>query len=215
MIAVVDYHKGNLKSVERGLMCLGADARITDIPREIASAEAMVLPGVGSFSDAATAMVRLGQMQTIRVRITEGVPFLGICLGLHLMFEQGVEGSTPGNFARGLGLLPGKVDALPSTDALGNTYKIPHVGWNSLEFDPSNTTCPLLKGVSPQDYFYFTHSYVSPETNATCATTKHSRVFPSVVDYQGYAFGVQFHPEKSSESGLYLLQNFLNTLKGA
>ena len=138
MIAVVDYQKGNLKSVERGLIAAGGEAFITADASEIAKADAIVLPGVGAFADAAATMCELGQMEAIRDRVRAGVPFLGICLGEHLMFEHGVEGAPEGNPACGLGLLPGTVVAMPRCDAQGITFKVPHVGWNTIEMPACN-----------------------------------------------------------------------------
>lgn len=206
MIAVVDYHKGNLKSVERGLIGVGADARITDDAAEIAHADAIVLPGVGAFADAAAAMNELGQMQLLRERIEAGVPFLGICLGLHLMFEGGEE-HAQGAPTPGMGILPGIVSALPKVDSAGNAYKIPHVGWNSVEYagEPS----ALFDGIPDGEFFYFTHSFAVPQSSATIATTTHSVAFPCAVQVADRAFGVQFHPEKSSDAGARLLANFV------
>lgn len=132
MIAVVDYCKGNLRSVERGLINAGGDARITDDPNVIAQAKAIVLPGVGAFADASATMLKTGQMQAIRDAIAQGKPFLGICLGEHLLFEEGTEGAER---AEGLAVLPGVVDRIPEFDGQGRRYKVPHVGWNSVEFD--------------------------------------------------------------------------------
>ncbi len=210
MIAVVDYHKGNLKSVERGLMGVGARAFITDDPVEIARAQAIVLPGVGAFADAAATMRELGQMDVVRDAVSRGVPFLGICLGMHLMFEEGEEGETvtgedeDPKRPQGLAILPGVVARLPRLDAQGNAYKIPHVGWNSIEFSEG----PLFDGIPQGEFFYFTHSYAAPDTPATIASTTHSLTFPSVVQYGDRAFGVQFHPEKSSDAGARMLRNF-------
>ena len=138
MIAVVDYQKGNLKSVERGLIAAGGEAFITADASEIAKADAIVLPGVGAFADAATTMCELGQMEVIRERVRAGVPFLGICLGEHLMFEHGVEGAPEGSPACGLGLLPGTVVAMPRCDEQGKAFKVPHVGWNTIEMPACN-----------------------------------------------------------------------------
>jgi len=206
MIAVVDYHKGNLKSVERGLVSVGADARITDDLDTIKCALGIVLPGVGAFTDAANAMRELGQMDALRERIAQGVPFLGICLGLHLLFAGGEE-HAQGKPTPGLGVIPGIVGALPKTDEEGTAYKIPHVGWNSIEVEKQGS--PLLKGIDTGEYFYFTHSYAAPDSFATIATTTHSTTFPSVVQWRQSCFGVQFHPEKSSDAGLKLLRNFV------
>ncbi|MDR0515053.1 MAG: imidazole glycerol phosphate synthase subunit HisH [Coriobacteriaceae bacterium] len=254
MIAVVDYCKGNLKSVERGLRNVGGEAQITDDPCVIARARAIVLPGVGAFADAAATMVATGQMQVIRDRILAGVPFLGICLGLHLLFEEGEEGapspqapspqapsapaispqaasaqaaSAPAMkaaplYPRGLGIVPGRVLRMPAFDATGAFYKVPHVGWNSLEFNLDTDglawnagTFPLLNGISPGEHFYFTHSYIAPHTPATVATTTHAATFPSVIAWQDTCFGVQFHPEKSSDAGALVLRNFLDIVERA
>lgn len=216
MIAVVDYHKGNLKSVERGLIAVGGDALITDDPAVIAGADAIVLPGVGAFADAADTMRELGQMEVVRDCVQRGVPFLGICLGMHLMFEEGEEGETVTGEdedpirPQGLAILPGVVGRLPRQDAQGASYKIPHVGWNSIEFSGSAALdCPLFEGIEEGEHFYFTHSYAAPDTLATTATTTHSVTFPCVVQYKDHAFGVQFHPEKSSDAGARMLQNFV------
>ena len=219
MIAVVDYCKGNLMSVLRGLSAVGADAVITEDPLVIATADGIVLPGVGAFADASFTMRLGGQMQVIRERIAAGVPFLGICLGLHLMFEEGIEGTDfeddEADNAAGLAVLPGVVGALPHTDAEGRAYKVPHVGWNSIELVRPGGGGPLLKGIADGEFFYFTHSFIVPDTPCTVATTMHSCTFPSVVSYKDTAFGVQFHPEKSSDAGLAVLANFCAIVKGA
>ena len=276
MIAVVDYQKGNLKSVERGLIAAGGEALITADASEIAKADAIVLPGVGAFADAAATMCELGQMDVIRERVRAGVPFLGICLGEHLMFEHGVEGAPEGNPACGLGLLPGTVVAMPRCDAQGKAFKVPHVGWNTIEMPacnggaavppcgegggnavlssggagggaarssaakrglfehgafpgstpqpggefafPDSTpqpgsnlafACPLFDGIAPGEYFYFTHSYIAPTGSHTIAETTHSTRFTSAVQFGECAFGVQFHPEKSSDAGARVLANFV------
>ena len=263
MIAVVDYQKGNLKSVERGLIAAGGEALITADASEIAKADAIVLPGVGAFADAAATMCELGQMEVIRERVRAGVPFLGICLGEHLMFEHGVEGAPEGNPACGLGLLPGTVVAMPRCDAQGKTFKVPHVGWNTIEISacsggaavppcgegggnavlssggagggaarrsaakrglfehgafPDSTpqpgsdlafACPLFDGIAPGEYFYFTHSFIAPTGSHTIAETTHSVRFTSAVQFGERAFGVQFHPEKSSDAGARVLANFV------
>ena len=213
MIAVIDYHKGNLKSVERGLIGVGGDAFITDDPDAIRAADALVLPGVGAFADAAESMRELGQMELVRERVLAGVPFLGICLGLHLMFEAGTE-HAQGNPTPGLGLIPGVVDAIPNTDAAGNTYKIPHVGWNSVEYGPAGAGA-LFEGLPDGEFFYFTHSFIAPDSAATIATTTHSVTFPCAVQVSDLpaCYGVQFHPEKSSDAGAALLRNFVRIAK--
>lgn len=208
---VVDYAKGNLRSVQKGLEAAGAkDVRIVVDPADIARADAVVLPGVGAFADASRSMQESGQMDAVRDHILAGKPFLGICLGIQLLFEEGTEGVEPGQpNARGIGILPGVADRLPSYDAGGAFYKIPHVGWNSVEKTPGCDT-PLLDGISEGAHFYFTHSYTAPESPYTQATTTHSITFPCFVDYNHTCFGIQFHPEKSSDAGIHVLRNFVN-----
>ena len=212
VIAVVDYHKGNLKSVERGLVGVGADARITDDVDVIAKADAIVLPGVGAFTDAMNSLRQLGQEEVLVQRIRDGVPFLGICLGLHLLYESGEE-HAEGEPTPGMGIIPGTVRALPKEDMRGNPFKIPHVGWNSVDF-LSTRPNPLFKGIDDHEFFYFTHSYIAPPSCEAIATTTHSITFPSAVQVGRSCFAVQFHPEKSSDVGAQLLANFVE-LAGA
>lgn len=237
MIVVVDYCKGNLRSVERGLINAGAQTCITDDPEVIASADAVVLPGVGAFADASETMLKTGQMDAIRDAIAAGKPFLGICLGEHLLFDAGTEGATSSgmdaagaeaadsdgaanadaalsadSLPEGLKVIPGIAKRIPEYDDQGVRYKVPHVGWNSIEFDPA-INCPLLDGIQPGEYFYFTHSYIAPESDATIAITTHSITFPCVVQKGEAVFGVQFHPEKSSDAGAKVLENFVTIVK--
>ena len=205
-IAVVDYCKGNLASVQRGLADAGFDARITDSPGDILAADGIVLPGVGAFTDAMTTMNETGQSGAIRQAVAAGVPFLGICLGVHLIFEWGDEGCAAGERMDGLALLPGHVERMNAFDDAGKKHKIPHVGWNSVEYE---TESPLFAGIPDGSYFYFTHSYcaVPDEPSDVIATTEHARRFASAVA-RGNVFCVQFHPEKSSHYGLRVLSNF-------
>lgn len=207
-IVVVDYHKGNLRSVERGLAAVGAEVVVSDAPEVARAADAVVLPGVGAFADAAAAMDELGLAAAVRDAVAAGAPFLGICLGMHLMFEHGVEHAPEdGPLPAGLGLIPGTVGAMPRTDAAGRPYKVPHVGWNSVEFAEPN---PLFEGIAPGEFFYFTHSFVAPPSEATIAETVHSVEFPCAVQVPGLpVWGVQFHPEKSSDAGARMLANFV------
>lgn len=242
VIAVVDYRKGNVASVQRSLIAAGADARITSDCAQIASAEAIVLPGVGAFADAAREMSLSGQMEVVRQRIDRGVPFLGICLGLHLLFERGVEGTDASEeeldrMERGLGVAPGVVLRMPDRDVAGRVFKVPHVGWNQVDFarggsgferesspcdgrssffesgDASNPA--LFDGVASGENFYFTHSYIAPSSPFTCATATHSVEFPAVVRPLSHVFGVQFHPEKSSDAGAVFMRNFVQFVKRA
>lgn len=211
MIAIVDYAKGNLRSVQKGLEAAGAqDVRIVVNPADITRAHAVVLPGVGAFADASASMQKTGQMEAVREHILDGKLFLGICLGIQLLFEEGTEGIASGQQpAKGIGILPGVADRLPATDAAGNAYKIPHVGWNAVRRIEGCDT-PLLNGIADGEYFYFTHSYTAPDSPYTQATTTHSIAFPCFVDYRHTCFGVQFHPEKSSDAGLAVLHNFVS-----
>lgn len=213
-IVVIDYHKGNLLSVERGLAGAGARVVVTDDADAIRRADALVLPGVGAFADAAAAMEELGQMEAVRAAVGSGAPFLGICLGMHLMFEAGVEHAPEGGpLPGGLGLIEGVVDAMPRRDAAGRAYKVPHVGWNSVEFAEPN---PLFDGIAPGEFFYFTHSFAAPAGPATIAETVHATAFPCAVQVPGRAaWGVQFHPEKSSDAGARLLANFVTIARAA
>lgn len=278
MIAVVDYHKGNLMSVERGIEAAGGAAVITDKADDIARADGIVLPGVGAFADASSTMCALGQLEVVRERIAAGVPFLGICLGMHLLFEEGVEGApdeddeTSTHNARGLAVLPGVVVRMPKVAADGTAFKVPHVGWNTVVppagsagaagadtpvlkqswartdrplDDPARAElragapapadselnvassgasmnalekkrfdCPLFDGIPVGEYFYFTHSYIAPTGPFVVGETAHSVTFPSAVQYGETCFGVQFHPEKSSDAGAAVLRNFVKIVKG-
>ena len=218
MIAVVDYHKGNLMSVERGIEAAGGEALITDDAGVIAHADGIVLPGVGAFADASATMRELGQLDAVRTRIAAGVPFLGICLGMHLLFEEGVEGAPDeddeesSHNAPGLAVLPGVVCRMPRVDAEGNAFKVPHVGWNTVALGEG---CPLFDGIPTGEYFYFTHSYIAPSGPFAVGETTHSVTFPSAVRYGDACFGVQFHPEKSSDAGVAALRNFVRIVEGA
>ncbi len=219
MIALVDYHKGNIMSVARGLEQAGAEVVASDDPAEIARAAAIVLPGVGAFADAMATLDELHISEVLRSAIAKDVPFLGICLGLHLLYEQGEEGALEGAdgqawvLPQGLGVLQGTVRAIPRTDASGATYKIPHVGWNSIErtsaYREQDHASLLLEGIPDGEWFYFTHSYMAPQSGFDVALTTHSVTFPSVVVAGKRAWGVQFHPEKSSDAGARLLRNFV------
>ncbi|MDR1358820.1 MAG: imidazole glycerol phosphate synthase subunit HisH [Coriobacteriales bacterium] len=205
-VLVVDYSKGNLRSVQKGLELAGAHAVISADAEAIRSADALVLPGVGSFADASEVMLATGQMQALRERIHAGVPFLGICLGMQLLFEYGNEGMPEGAWAEGLGILSGRCTRIASTSSRGTSYKIPHVGWNQV-LQGAN---PLFDGIADGSHFYFTHSYGCNPADATdvVATVTHARTMPAAV-CKDRAFGVQFHPEKSSDTGLAVMRNFV------
>jgi len=195
-VTIVDYGAGNVPSVERALQRLGAESERTSSLERISNAETLLLPGVGHYA----ALVRALDEQNMRVpliaAIQQGVPFLGICLGLQVLYESSEEASQ----LRGLQLLPGTVCALPSN------VKLPHMGWNQLNAKRGSR---LLAGIDAGAYFYFAHSYAVLDSNgAAAATCSHGTEFAAVVERQNI-FAVQFHPEKSGEAGARLLQNFL------
>jgi glutamine amidotransferase len=208
---VVDYCKGNLRSMQKGLQLAGAEARVSADPAVIARAGAIVLPGVGAFADAAGFMQTSGQMEVIRERIAEGVPFLGVCLGLQLLMERGNEGVPSPDWMEGLGVVSGCVRRVDAADERGRFYKVPHVGWNQVHCKDETDArlAPLFAGIDDGSNFYFTHSYRAEVTDQQdiLATVTHARSFPCVIRKMN-AFGVQFHPEKSSHKGLRVLQNF-------
>jgi imidazole glycerol-phosphate synthase subunit HisH len=202
MIGIVDYGMGNLFSVRKALERLGADYFISGDKEELMRADALLLPGVGSFRDAMEVL----QVDTIKEFAASGKPLLGICLGMQLLFEDSDENG----FTKGLGLLPGHVRRFSGTNAAGETYKVPHMGWNKLEFVNSS---PLLKGVE-EDYVYFVHSYFVGAENSEVLLAKanyHEEV--SAVVGKDNIFGMQFHPEKSSKLGMALLKNFLKLVE--
>ena len=210
-IAVVDYHKGNLQSVVRSLGDAGTEARATDKPADILSADAVVVPGVGAFEDAMDYLRASGEAEAIIDAASRGVPFLGICLGLHVLFERGTERSdgNAGDWVEGLGVLAGSVTRLES-----GRLKVPHVGWDQLHLTSYGRECPLYRGVPEGANVYFTHSYaLADDVDAGVVTTRshYTRSFASGV-WSGSVYGVQFHPEKSSATGLAILRNFVATI---
>ncbi|MFO0868152.1 MAG: imidazole glycerol phosphate synthase subunit HisH [Pirellulales bacterium] len=198
MIAIIDYQMGNLRSVQKGFERVGHTAEITSDPARLAAADKIVLPGVGAFGDAMAELRARGLVEPIRECVAAGKPFLGICLGLQLLFDVGYEG---GEFA-GLGILPGKVVRF----ALPREYKVPHMGWNQGRFV---RPAPLLQGLRDGTYFYFVHSYyVVPDDPAVQAIeTTYGVPFCAMV-WRDNVFATQFHPEKSQADGLQLLRNF-------
>lgn len=202
MIGIVDYGMGNLFSVSKALERLNADYFISGDKEELLRADALLLPGVGSFRDAMEVL----QVDTIKEFAASGKPLLGICLGMQLLFEDSDENG----FTKGLGLLPGHVRRFSGANAAGETYKVPHMGWNKLDFVKSS---PILDGLE-EDYVYFVHSYyVSAEnTEALLAKANYHEEVSAVVG-KGNIFGMQFHPEKSSKLGMALLSNFLKLVE--
>ena len=198
MIAMIDYDAGNIKSVEKALKLLGQDVVITRNPEEILSADKVILPGVGAFGDAMSKLHEYGLVEVIKEVVKRNIPFLGICLGLQLMFESSEE--TPG--VEGLGILKGKILRIPENGDL----KIPHMGWNSLRFQNQGR---LFANLPENSYVYFVHSYYlqAEDESIVKATTDYSTCIHASVE-QGNVFACQFHPEKSSDVGLTILKNF-------
>ena len=218
-IVVVDYHKGNLLSVVRGLSEVGGEASISDDPAAIAGASGIVLPGVGSFEDAMSYMNESGQADAVREAVGRGVPFLGICLGLQLLFERGDErtdgklhgASDPERWVDGLGVLRGSATRLRS-----GRLKVPHVGWDQIHLTAHGQACPLFRGVPEGANVYFTHSYAlddDVEDKVVATRTQYVRSFASSV-WSENVYGVQFHPEKSSATGLRILTNYVDIVRG-
>ena len=198
MIAIIDYDAGNIKSVEKAIQFLGEEAVITRDPEKILSAEGVILPGVGSFGDA-MARIRSYELEAVIHKVVERkIPFLGICLGLQLMFEKSDE--TPG--VQGLALLPGEIVRIPDDGKL----KVPHIGWNSLHLQNNGR---LFTGLEENPYVYFVHSYYlkAKDEQIVKATTQYSTTIHASVE-QGNVFACQFHPEKSGTVGLSILKNF-------
>jgi glutamine amidotransferase len=197
-IAIIDYQMGNLRSVQKGFEKVGHAAVITSDARELAAAERIVLPGVGAFGDAIAELKRRELVEPIREAIAAGKPFLGICLGLQLLFDVGYEG---GEY-EGLGVLRGKVVRFE----LPPSFKVPHMGWNQAKI---RGRAPVLEGLSDGAYFYFVHSYyVVPEDPSVVAIeAEYGHRFCAAV-WRNNLFATQFHPEKSQADGLRILKNF-------
>jgi len=207
MIVVVDYGMGNLRSVSKALNTLGASVRITNEPALIERAQKLIVPGVGAFGAAVTELERRGLIAPIIAAIRRQVPYLGICLGLQLLFDASDE--SPG--ARGFGVLPGRVRRFPSP--LGDGLKVPHMGWNRIgpRTGDQGPRCPLLNNIPDESFFYFVHSYYGdPADHSLIAReTDYGIRFASML-WRDRLFATQFHPEKSQALGLKLLQNFIS-----
>ncbi len=198
MIAIIDYGAGNLRSVEKALEFLGFRAKITSEPNEILSANKVILPGVGAFGDCMRSINTAHLNECIHKVIRGGTPFLGICLGLQLLFDMSEE--SPG--AEGLKVFRGKNIKIPYTEGL----KIPHMGWNSLKYDKN---CPIFKGLGDEPYVYFVHSYyMQPEDKSIISAVCDYGAELPVALWRDNVFATQFHPEKSGDTGLKILKNF-------
>ncbi len=198
MIAIIDYGAGNLQSVKKALDFIGAENIITDDPQVIMSADKVLLPGVGSFGDAMNSMREKNLVETVKQYALSGKPFLGICLGLQLLFEESEE--SPG--VKGLGIFKGKIKKFSSDMGL----KIPHIGWNSLEIKQKDG---IFKNIPENSYVYFVHSYYlhAEDENDIATVTNYGIDFHSAVG-KNNIFATQFHPEKSGDVGLQILRNF-------
>ena len=198
MLAIIDYDAGNIKSVEKAFLYLGEDVIVTRDPKEIYRADRVVLPGVGSFGDAMSKINEYGLAEVIHKVCDSGTPFIGICLGLQLLFESSDESKG----VKGLGILRGKVKRIPDTNGL----KVPQIGWNDLKYPNEGR---LFKDVDEGSYVYFVHSYYldAEDKNIVKAQTEYGVTIDASVE-SGNVFACQFHPEKSAEVGMQILRNF-------
>lgn len=199
MVAIIDYGAGNLSSVKKALDYLGAESEITQDKSKILSASHVILPGVGSFGDAMNSMEERGLVETVKRAAVSGKPFLGICLGLQLLFESSDESAG----VEGLSLLKGRIVEIPKDKGL----KVPHIGWNSVSLNKSDG---IFKGIDEQSYFYFVHSFylTGADDDVVAATTQYGESIQCAVQ-KGNLCATQFHPEKSGKTGLKVLKNFL------
>ena len=203
-IAVIDYDMGNLHSACKGLEKAGATTKVTDLAEDIAQADAVVLPGVGAFDPAMQHIRERNLAEPIKNAIASGKLFLGICLGLQILFDSSEEGTEAG-----LGIIPGRVKRFKSEPGI----TIPHMGWNQLEFTQQN--CPLWQNINSGADVYFVHSYyVEPLDDSVCAATvTHGSQKITAAIAKDNLMAVQFHPEKSSDTGLQILSNFVSLVK--
>lgn len=199
MIAIIDYGMGNLRSVSKALEKLGAQVAVTQEPEAIRSADKIILPGVGAFGDAMCELRKRNLIKPIKETVEKGKPFLGICLGLQLLFKTSEE--NPGT--PGLGIFPGTVVRFPDNSGL----KVPHMGWNQVKLSGKSG---LLEGVQDSSYFYFVHSYFAKpnEADLVQGSSEYGVMFPAIIG-KNNVWATQFHPEKSQEEGLKILGNFV------
>lgn len=202
VIALIDYDSGNLRSVQKALLKVGADVRLVRHPKELADARAVVLPGVGAFDDCVNALCKQELMDAVKDFIASGRPFLGICVGYQALFDGSDEFNST---APGFGIFPGRVIRFSESNGL----KIPQIGWNQIEI--TRPDCPLYKGIRSGSYVYFVHSFFPQPKNASVVATQtnYGQNFASSV-WRDNVFATQFHPEKSQNVGLQLLKNFVS-----
>ena len=201
-IALVDYGAGNLRSVGKALERSGLDVDVTSDPADVARADGVVLPGVGAFADAVGALRESGLEQAVKDAVEDGRPYLGLCFGLQLLFEEGREHGT----TKGFGLFAGAVERFPEHAPDGTRLRVPHIGWNEVEFSGSH---PMLAHLPERDYFYFVHSYrpVPIDESIVVGRADYGGRFTAAIA-RGSVFAVQFHPEKSQQSGRRLLDAY-------
>ena len=201
-IALVDYGAGNLRSVAKALERSGLAVVVSDAPEVVRAADGVVLPGVGAFADAVKALRGSGLEEAVKEAIEDGRPYLGLCFGLQLLFDEGDEHGT----TRGFGILPGRVERFPSVGPDGETLRVPHIGWNSVRFSGEH---PMLEHLPEREHFYFVHSYrpVPSDPGIVVGRTDYGGEFAAAVA-RGSIFAVQFHPEKSQAAGKRLLDAF-------
>ena len=207
VIALIDYGSGNLRSVHKALLKVGAEVRIAKQPDDLAGASAVVLPGVGAFDDCIQALDQRGLLAASRRGIESGRPFLGICVGYQALFDKSEEFNS---CAAGLGVFAGKVVRFSNQNGL----KVPQIGWNQIEI--VHPECPLFRGVASGSYVYFVHSYFPRPEDASvvAARTSYGETFASAI-WRDRVFATQFHPEKSQKIGLQLLRNFVELARAA
>ena len=199
MIAIIDYGAGNLHSVKNALDFLGADNIVTGNKEEILNADKVILPGVGAFGDAMKCLEESGLVDTVKAAAQSGKPFLGICLGLHLLFEESEESPN----VKGLGIFKGKIVKIPDNGSL----KIPHMGWNNIHITKDSK---ILKNIGDEPYVYFVHSYYveAEDSSVVTAYTEYGQRLDIAVEKDN-VFATQFHPEKSGDTGMEILRNFI------
>ena len=205
MIAIIDYGVGNLFSLTSSFAAIGAEVKVTNKKEDIESADRIILPGVGAFEDAAKKLRESGLVEVIKAQAAKGKPLMGICLGMQLLFDKSFEYGEHD----GLGFIKGNVR--PITDVIPSDYKVPHIGWNALQFKKES---PLFKYINNGDYVYFVHSFYAADCDeAVTAVSEYGAELTACVEDKNI-FGCQFHPEKSGEVGLNILRAFAEMKEG-